>query len=176
MCQRSLFTFSLDTRLASSHSGLSCNVKSTERPLGLQSTLPFVHLVKSLVHRLVYFLSLTACKFCEVKDQDRFLSNSAFTNSGVPGNEGRARYPTFAPAHPPHSYSLYFGAGKLTFIDFIHRFPWLLMSDQGLHWEVQAGEEGCLFSLLCSFPVSSKFVGQTLLPKPQLQSLALSWR
>lgn len=39
------------------------------------------------------------------------------------------------------------------------------MSDQGLHWEVQAGEEGCLFSLLCSFPVSSKFVGQTLLPK-----------
>lgn len=56
MCQRPSFTLSLITQLAPSHYlGLSLNVKSTERPLEVRSTLPFVHLAK--------FISAWTCLF-----------------------------------------------------------------------------------------------------------------
>lgn len=54
-CVKGLHLHSLLTRLTPHYSGLRLNVKSTERPLEMESTLPFVNLAK--------FISAQTCSF-----------------------------------------------------------------------------------------------------------------
>lgn len=178
MCQRPLFTFSLDTWLASSHySGLSLNVKSTERPLGLQSTLPFVHLVKSLVHRLVYFLSpwlpVNSVKLRTKTVFSAPLHSLIAECLAMRGGLGTPHLPLHTHHTLLHSilelgnwHSL---TSSIGFLDF-----WCLIRVSIGRCRQEKRDVCFLFS--APSQLAPSLLVKLFYPKPQLQSLALSWR